>query len=189
MEQKPFRIYLRALECNDYEKSIGWRKDDTIWRTMLGPKYFVSKVFEKKWIEEAIFGDEQNSVLGICYKETDELIGFGYLTAIDYVNKNAFSGKLIGGKDFWSKGLGTEVTLLILYHAFEHLGLVRVESRQLAGHQAAIRSIEKIGYKPEAVLREAVFKNGKYHDVNVMSILKEEFDRLLPHYAWEGGFR
>lgn len=41
------RIYLRALEVDDYKTSIKWRKDDQIWNMLGGPKYFVSEAYEK----------------------------------------------------------------------------------------------------------------------------------------------
>lgn len=183
--KKQFRVYLRALEPEDYKISVRWRKDDEIWRTVVGPKHFVSAAYEKKWVEDTIFNPGNKLILGVCLKETDELIGFVHLINIDHKNKSAASGKLIGEKEHWSKGYGAEATLQILYHAFMVLGLHRVESRQITGHQAAIRSIEKIGYQQEGVLRKAVFKHGRYQDVNIMSILKEDFEPYLKEYEWE----
>ena len=42
------RIYLRALEPEDYKVSILWRKDPEIWQMVCGPQYFVSEAYEKK---------------------------------------------------------------------------------------------------------------------------------------------
>lgn len=42
-----FRVYLRALEPEDYKKSIIWRNDDEIWGMVGGPKHFVSNAYEK----------------------------------------------------------------------------------------------------------------------------------------------
>ena len=49
------RVYLRALEPDDYRVSIKWRKDDEIWDMLGGTKYFVSEAYEKQWVEKAIF--------------------------------------------------------------------------------------------------------------------------------------
>ena len=70
-----FRIYLRALELDDYKKSIKWRNDDDIWSTVVGSKYFVSSVYEKKWVEDSIFNTQKDLKLAICLKENDEYIG------------------------------------------------------------------------------------------------------------------
>ena len=49
-----FRVYLRALEPEDYKTSIKWRNDDEIWSMVVGPKYFVSTAYEKN-AEDAIY--------------------------------------------------------------------------------------------------------------------------------------
>lgn len=182
-----FRVYLRALELDDYKTSIKWRKDDQIWETLVGPKYFVSEAYEKKWVEDAIFNSSGKLVLAICLKETNEHIGYSYLTDIDWKNRNACSGKIIGEPKHWSKGYGTEATMLLSYHAFMVIGLQRIESRQLVHNAAAIKTIERFGYKKEGVLRKAVFKNGEYQDVNLMSIIREDFDKVLEEYQNKEG--
>ena len=181
-----FRVYLRALEPEDYKTSIKWRKNDQIWDTVVGPKYFVSEAYEKKWVEDAIFNSPNKLVLAICLKETNEHIGYCYLTDIDWKNRNARSGKLIGETKYWGKGYGTETSMLLLYHAFIVLGLQRVEARQLTDNIASISINEKIGYTKEGVLRKAVFKNGGYRDLNLMSISRDDFDKVLEKYRQKG---
>lgn len=181
-----FRVYLRALEPDDYKTSIKWRKNDLIWDMVVGPKYFVSEAYEKKWVEDVIFNSPNKLVLAICLKETNEHIGYSYLTNIDWKNRNALSGKMIGEPKCWGKGYGTEVTMLLLYHAFMVMGLQRVESVQLINNIAAIKTIEKNGYKKEGILRKAVFKNGEYQDLNLMSIIRDDFDIVLEKYRQKG---
>ena len=74
-----FRVYLRALEPDDYKTSIKWRKNDQIWDMVVGPKYFVSEAYEKKWVEDVIFNSINKLVLAICLKEASEHIGYSYL--------------------------------------------------------------------------------------------------------------
>ena len=181
-----FKVYLRALEPEDYKNSIKWRKDDRIWETVVGPKYFVSEAYEKKWVEDLIFSSSDKLVLAICIKKTNEHIGYSYLTDIDWRNRNARSGKMIGEKNHWGKGYGTEVTMLLMHHAFMVMGLKRIESVQLIDNNAAIKTVERFGYKKEGVLRKAVFKNGEYRDLNLMSIIKEDFDKVLEKFRQKG---
>lgn len=179
-----FRIYLRALELEDYKKSIEWRNDDKIWDMVAGPKYYVSEIYEKKWVENIIFNSKNSLTLAICIKDTDEHIGYAYLNDIDYKNKNAMFAKLIGEKRFWGKGLGSELTLLMLYHGFNVLGLERIEARQLLNNKGSIKVNEKCGFKNEGILRNAVFKNGRYQDLNVMSIIRKDFDQIKKDFEY-----
>lgn len=173
-----FRVYLRALEPEDYKQSIKWRNDDEIWSTLVGPKYFVSSAYEKKWVEDSISNSQRNLKLAICLKENDEYIGNIYLDDIDYRNKNANYGIMIGEKAYWGKGIAKEAITLILHYAFMDLGLVRIQGIYLVTNMASINACKRCGFKEEGVLRKAVFKNGQYQDLKIMSIIREDFDQL-----------
>lgn len=173
-----FRVYLRALEPDDYKKSIKWRNDDEIWSTLVGTKYFVSSSYEKKWVEDSISNSQRNLKLAICLKENDEYIGNIYLNDIDYKNKNANYGIIIGEKSYWGKGIAKEAIILILHYAFMDLGLMRIQGRYLVNNMASINACKRCGFKEEGILRKAVFKNGEYKDLQVMSIIREDFDEL-----------
>lgn len=178
------RIYLRALEPDDYKTSIKWRKDDDIWSSLIGPKYFVSSEYERQWVLNSI-QDRDNLKLAICLKENDEYIGNAYLFKIDHFNKNASSGKMIGVKNQWGHGYATEATLLILRHAFMVLGLQRVSSRVLSNNERSISVLLKCGYKREGLMRKAIYKNGDFLDLVIMGVTRSDFDDLEKDYKWE----
>lgn len=177
-----FRVYLRALEPDDYKTSIKWRNDDEIWNMVVGPKYYVSEAYEKKWVEDAIFNTSNRVILAVCTKESDIHIGYIYLNNIDWKNRNASFAKLIGEKAYWGKGFAKEATMLMLYHGFYTLGLERIEARQLLDNIGSIKVNEKCGFKTEGILRKAVYKNGEFRDLNFMSVIKEDFDKILANY-------
>lgn len=175
---KNFRVYLRALEPDDYKTTIKWRNDDEIWSLVGGPKYYVSTEFEKQWVINAI-NNPKEIRLGICLKETKELIGLASIIDIDWINKSAHCPSMIGEKKYWSSGLGTESRLLLLQFAFYERGFERVWAHILEGNIASIKMLEKCGYKKEGLLRNSVYKNGRFQNLVVMSILRKEFDELI----------
>ena len=175
---KNFRVYLRALEPDDYKTTIKWRNDDEIWSMVGGPKYFVSTEFEKQWVNNAI-NNPKEIRLGICFKETGELIGLASITDIDWINKSAHCPSMIGEKKYWGSGLGTESRLLLLEFAFYERGFERVWAHILEGNIASIKMFEKSGYKKEGLLRNSVYKNGRFQNLVAMSILRKEFDELV----------
>ena len=179
MDTSAFKVYLRALEPDDYETTYPWRLDEEIWANVVGPKYFVSMEYEKRWVSDTILSPGNSLKLAICLKEDHKHIGLVSLTNIDRSNGVAQCSILIGEKSLWGKGLGTEAILLILHHGFYTLGLTRIEARQLLSNRASVRLFEKCGFRIEGVLRKAVFKDGRHRDLNQLSILREEFDKLL----------
>jgi RimJ/RimL family protein N-acetyltransferase len=177
MDFSKFRVYLRAFEPEDCNTTHPWREDEEILKNIVGRRYFVSHEYERKWINDTIF--DKNSVkLAICLKETKEHIGNVYLNKIDHVNKNCRFGILLGDRSLWDQGLGSEATILMLNHAFYDLGMVRVASKQLLTNQRS-KLHQDCGFKHEGILRKAVFKNGEYCDLNLLSIIREDFDALL----------
>jgi len=117
--------------------------------------------------------------LGIYIKETDELIGFGSIIYIDWINKSDHCPSMIGDRKYWSKGYGSEARLLLLDFAFSERGFNRIWALILENNIASRRMFEKCGYKTEGVLRQSIYKNGKFQNQVIMSNLQEEFYQML----------
>ncbi len=175
------RIYLRALEVDDYKTSVKWRNDVEIGNLVGGPKYFVSSEREKEWVHNAIF-DNSKLVLAICLKKNDKYIGNIMLEDIDYINRSAHVPVFIGDKSEWNKGYATEARMLMLEYAFHQRGMQRIVAYVLEGNVASLKMHEKCGYKIEGVLRNAVYKNGEFHNQVVLSILRNEFETKYKEY-------
>ena len=178
MNTTNFRVYLRAFEADDYKTTIEWHRDIEIRNMMGSPKYFLSTENEKKWIEDAIWNKDQIKV-GICLKENDALIGFCSLSKIDILNRSAESGMTIGNKNYWSKGYGSEARLLLLDYAFSERGFNRIWACILESNIASQKMFKKCGYKIEGLLKQSIYKNGKFQNQVIMSILQEEFYQML----------
>ena len=117
--------------------------------------------------------------MGIYVKETDELIGFGSIIYIDWINKSDHCPSMIGDRKYWSKGYGSEARLLLLDFAFSERGFNRIWALILENNIASRRMFEKCGYKTEGVLRQSIYKNGKFQNQVIMSNLQEEFYQML----------
>ncbi len=169
------RVYLRAFEPDDFKTTIIWRNDWSISNQLGGCNMFVSEAREKKWMEDTIF-HSLDIKLAVCLKENNLHIGNVYLTGINYINRSAESHILIGNKEYWGKGYAIEALTEILKYGFNERGLNRVEARINSDNIASLKMHEKCGYVKEGVLRQALFKNGQFKDVVIMSILKEEFE-------------
>lgn len=175
---KDFRVYLRALEPDDYKTTIKWRKDDEIWSMVGGPKYFVSEEFEKQWMIKSINNTNEIRV-GICLKDNDELIGLASIIDINWLNRSAHCPSMIGEKSYWGKGLATEARLLLLKFAFYERNFERIWAHVLESNSASIRMCKKCGYKREGILRNSVFKDGRFQNQVLLSILRKEFDEVM----------
>lgn len=74
-----------------------------------------------------------------------------------------------------SKGIGTEVTELLIKYGFEFCKWHRIDLKVLDYNLRGIKCYEKCGFKKDGVLRENAYIEGKYYSDIVMSILDYEY--------------
>jgi diamine N-acetyltransferase len=170
------RVRLRAIERSDIPKYYDWVNDPEVTRG-LSLYLPMSNADEEKWFERALQGDPNEKPLAIEVKDSDgwKLIGNCGLFGIEWVNRCAELGILIGDKSAWNKGFGTETMVLLLRHGFETLNLNRLFLRVYGTNVRAVRAYQKAGFIEEGRMREAVFKNGRYDDIIIMSVLRSEW--------------
>ncbi|MFA6376238.1 MAG: GNAT family protein [Candidatus Paceibacterota bacterium] len=104
-----------------------------------------------------------------------EHIGTVSLLKIDFDNKHAEYGILIGEKKYWGQGYGTEAGKLIIDYGFKKLKLHRIFLRHVAYNFRGHKSYLKLGFKQEGVSRQHSFRNGHWHDEIMMGMLRDEY--------------
>ena len=102
-------------------------------------------------------------------------VGSARLDDIDWHDRRARYAVGIDVPELLGKGLGTEVTQLVLSHAFGTLGLHRVSLRVLAYNERAIRCYEKCGFRTEGRERQSALVDGEYYDDVLMGLLADDY--------------
>jgi len=126
------------------------------------------------WFNDLLI-DTKNINLGIALESTDELIGYAGICNISATNQSGEYYILIGNKDFWGKGIGTEVTTQVLNIGFKKHNFNRLMLTVSEPNIGGVKAYKKAGYKIEGRLRQACFRNNEFHDKLIMSILKSEW--------------
>jgi diamine N-acetyltransferase len=167
------KVRLRAIERDDIPRFVKWFNDPEVRRhlAMYRP---LSMAQEEKWFERQAELDPADHVFAI---ETQEGVHIGNvgLHAINWKDRGAELGIVIGEKDYWGQGYGTDAIMTVLGYAFGELNLHRVFLRVNADNPRGIRCYEKCGFRHEGTSRDAVFTDNKYKDQHIMSILQSEF--------------
>lgn len=173
------RIRFRAPERKDIPTFTSWFNDPEV-RHGLTVYLPMSLASEEKWFENMLSRPQEEQPLVIETKNGDEWVTIGNLglASIDKIARATEFGIVIGNKEYWNQGYGTEALQLLLKHCFETLNLNRVMLRVYQDNPRAIRVYEKVGFKHEGAWRQARFHNGKYYDILFMGILKEEWEAL-----------
>jgi len=178
-------VYLRPAERTDVPNFVRWLNDaeTTSFLNMRAP---MSEAMEEKWFEgmvERQGKDHYHYV--ICLLENDQPIGSLSLFAVDHVNGNAGIGISIGEKSLWGKGYGTDAMNALVDFGFGMLRLERMWLEVYVFNKRARRSYDKSGFVLEGTERHAVFKQGRYLDVELMSILRDEWAALPRKRSWD----
>lgn len=172
------RIRLRAISRKDLPDFVTWLNDPEV-RLNLDIYYPFSFEQEEKWFEEILTHhvDEQPLAIEVSNQDIWKLIGnIGFIN-INQHKRSAEIGILIGDKQYWDKGYGTEAMRLMIAYGFQTLNLNRIFLRVYETNPRGIRCYEKAGFIQEGRLRQAHFNNGSYVDVLMMSILKDEWTK------------
>lgn len=81
----------------------------------------------------------------------------------------------IGSTDLRGKGLGRQAMEAMMSYCFEKLDLQRLYLDYYTGNPARFL-YENLGFQHEGTLRDNCRKNGVLYDVNLMSMLRKEYD-------------
>ncbi len=81
----------------------------------------------------------------------------------------------IGDPEERNKGYGREGLKWVLDRAFKEDTFHRVYLDYYTGNDPACHLYESMGFQHEGCARDACKKMGKYYDVNIMSILREDY--------------
>lgn len=124
----------------------------------------------KKWIDFHNNRDDEALFL-IC--DNGKPIGHIGLYKINKQSRNAEIGILIGSPKLHGKGYGTQSTKALTEFGFKELGLHRITALVLEENIPSCKMFEKCGYKQEGLLIDKTFKNERYYNVVVLSIVNK----------------
>ena len=148
-------VYFRTFEEEDAPLIYQWMNDDEYW-----------------W--------------AICAKDTNKMIGYMSLNSIHYINRSADFGGIIIGDNNYNDGFAwMESYLFIMEYAFEQLGMNRLYGSSIVGHKQSNFAGDLFLFELEGILRQAIYKNGRYYDMRISSILREEYNKYKAEGEYE----
>jgi RimJ/RimL family protein N-acetyltransferase len=168
-------VVLRLAEPSDLEALYRQKNDPEITVHLAGFSTGYTRSGLLEWME--FHRQKRDEVLWVIADgETDACLGHVGLYRIDYRIRSAEFAIMIGVKDRWGKGLGKSVSRYMVNFGFRELNLNRIELTALAVNQRAIALYHSLGFQREGLMRQAQFKDGTYHDIVMMSLLRSEWE-------------
>jgi [ribosomal protein S5]-alanine N-acetyltransferase len=169
---KSKNLLLREIRETDKKERCKYGNDPYVMQ-MFG---YDNKNNEMSDLEvEEWFSYMQSTDYGWIVEKDSQIIGQARLNRLDEIDKNAAYSIGFFSTEFCGKGLGVEITNLVLKFGFEQLKLHKVYLRVLEYNKNAVKCYQKCGFKIDGVLRENTFINGRWENDILMSILKDEY--------------
>ena len=139
------RIQLRILtEDMVTEKYVSWLNDPEVTKYLETKSATIEGL--KKFVHEKYISDSC-LFFGIFVKNSNEHIGNVKLEPIDFNKKTAVLGTLIGDKNYWGKGIASEVYRYLSRYCFEELKLETISAGIYNDAIGAIKAVQNVGFK------------------------------------------
>lgn len=175
-------IYLTPLERHNLVSVHQWLKE--IDNFFFFAEYFIIQptLDEIEVWYNSLINNLKNKVFIINHLETKVSIGMIELSKIDWKNRNAYIGILIGNKNQRRKGFASEAVKIIINLAFKYWNLHKLYALVCSANLPSLKLFEKLNFTKEAVLKESLFIDNTYYDQIIFSLLKKDYEKNISIY-------
>lgn len=178
-------VHLTGVEPDDLVEDATWISDAEIGH-YLGIKGPISRNASERFATEMLTQVGKTLFpFNIRRNEDARRVGGILLRDLDRENGSAEVALFLGNPADLGRGMGTDAMRCLLDFAFGEQRLERVQLHVFDFNARARRSYEKAGFALDATLRRARFHRGTHHDVQVMSILRDEWLAQERRRAWD----
>lgn len=171
------KVVLRAITASDLPTFVRWFNDPDVTQFVGRDMWPMSPEAEQRWFERTL--ERQTRVLGIQTLappgQSGVLIGNVSLMDEEPIHHHAELGIVIGEKEYWSQGYGTDAITTLVRYAFDELNYHRVWLRVYSFNPRGQRCYEKCGFQVEGRQRQHLYRHGAWHDMIYMGLLRDEF--------------
>lgn len=171
------RLILRRITMRDAKDIFAYSKDEEVARHVLwSAQKDISEAKEYCRFMMKRYRCDQPSSWGIIEKATDRLVGtIGYM---DYNEDNATVE--VGyslARWMWNGGYMTEALSRVIAYTFDAMDINRIEAQHELDNPSSGRVMEKCGMLKEGIMRQRLYNKGRYVDVALYAILKEDYEK------------
>jgi RimJ/RimL family protein N-acetyltransferase len=172
-------VTLRAIEKCDLELLHRWA-NDPVTQNGIGELHFPSSMsFHESWFE-SLRADKLNQRFVVDVPDVGA-IGIASIVNIDWRNRHAWHGLVLGDSSHRGKGYGVDAILAAMRYAFEELNLERLDGSMIEYNTASLATYcgSKVGWKEEGRKRNYFYRKGRYWDQVIVGITKQDYFDLI----------
>jgi RimJ/RimL family protein N-acetyltransferase len=170
------KVRLRAYRREDLPLALEYINEPEVKTNLvIGIPLPMKPEDEEKWYESLSISKPETFSFAIETLDEPRYIGGCGLNKIDWKNRVAQVGIFIGLELYRGQGYGTDAMNVLLRFIFDQMNMNKVRLEVFSFNARAIKSYEKCGFVREGVMRQELFRDGQYHDIVAMGILRDEW--------------
>jgi RimJ/RimL family protein N-acetyltransferase len=167
------KIVLRALENEDNEMLLNLINDPKTEELLGGSSWPVSESDQRKWLERQEINASTLRCIIAIKEDLKNAIGTVILGEIDQKNGTGHIHIKMKQGNVRGKGYGTDAVKTMVKYAFDELRLHCVYANIISYNDVSVRLFERCGFQREGVLRDRIYKGGRYVDELSYSIINQ----------------
>lgn len=156
------RLVPMSLERH-FDNALKWLNDPEVTEFVLIGDFPLGDLEERDYFENAMRGSRDNVSFAIETLEGQH-IGFSGIHRVDWRHQVGMTGTIVGAKEEWGKGYGTDAARTRARYAFDVLGLRLLTSSVLEGNERSLRMQLAAGYRECGRIPGRYWKRGRYRD-------------------------
>jgi ribosomal-protein-serine acetyltransferase len=131
----------------------------------------------RRFIREAQAFNEGGQRLTTFVHFKNQIVGSLSFTCLNMRHKKGELGYWLS-QTLQGKGLITESCVRFIDYAFQELDLHRIEIRVLSDNEKSKGIPLRLGFQKEGVLRQAIWLNKRYHDMEIFGLLNSQWNNM-----------
>ena len=172
-------VLLRSFDAADLNALCRFLNDPATMRLLTDGAVMPATMEDAaRWMQDQTWPSGGVYQFALEALEDGQFIGRCGFVQIDRKNRHGEIAIHLGDPARRGRGLGSDAIRVLCRLGFQELGLHRIWARCFSYNPACARSLEKCGFRPEGTFREALFRDGQWHDIHTWAILEEEWRRL-----------
>ena len=173
---KSKRVNLRLMTQQDLDEVLALTSDlnqrGEYWHLNLQSE----QAFKKRFAETGFWNEDFGTML-ITDKENKIVGEITYFKGLWYMPGYEVGYQIYRNEDR-GKGYTTEALKIFTAYLFESKKINRLEIEVSVGNVASRRVAEKCGFKYEGLKRQAIYSKGKYEDIELLALIREDCPSL-----------
>lgn len=162
-------VWFRYPTKDDLESIRELRNDSTTWIHLTDPRP-LGPADQRAWYDS--LGSRTGKYYFVAFTEAHNFVGLVRMDEHDTLNRSIRVGADVA-VSLRGKGFGKKIYDAIKAYCFNELGVHRIWLLVLETNTIAKGLYKKAGFKEEGSYREAIFRNGRWVDYDIMSILEK----------------